>query len=49
MLHNNDNTEQNGTYKSAPSNTITGEHTNQIGAFQAIVVCDTNFAFAQRN
>jgi len=44
MLHNNDNTEPNGTDKSAPSNTITGEHTNQIGALQAIVACDTNVA-----
>jgi len=49
MLHNNDNTEPNGTDKSAPSNTITGEHTNQIGAFQTIVACDTIVAFAQRN
>jgi len=49
MLHNNDNTESNEADKSTPSNTITGEHTNQIGALQAIVACDTNVAFAQRN
>ena len=49
MLHNNDNSEPNGPDKSAPSNTITGEHTNQIGELQSIVACDSNVAFAQRN
>jgi len=35
--------------KSAPTNTITGVHTNQMGALQAIVACDTNVAFTKRN
>jgi len=34
---------------SAPSKTITGEHTNQIDARQAIVAYDTNIAFVNRN
>jgi len=46
MLHNNDNTEPNEADKSAPRNTITGEHTNQIDELQVIVACDTNVAFA---
>jgi len=35
--------------KSAPTNTITGVHTNQMGALQAIVACDTNVAFTKIN
>jgi len=35
--------------KSTPSKTITREHTNPVGALQAIVPCDTNVAFAKRN
>jgi len=35
--------------KSAPSNTITGVRTNQMGALRAIVACDTDVAFAKRN
>jgi len=45
MLHSNDNMK----LKSAPSNTMTGVRTNQMGALRAIVACDTNVAFAERN
>jgi len=33
----------------APSATITVGHTNQIGALQAVVACDTNITLAKRN
>jgi len=39
-------TTPNETIKTAPSKTIMGKHTNQIGAFQAIAACATNVAFA---
>jgi len=37
------------TGKSVPSKTLTGEYTDQIGALQSIVACDTNIACAKRN
>jgi len=42
-------TTPNETDKLAPSRTITGEHTSQIGALQAIAACYTNVAFTMRN
>jgi len=42
-------TTPNETDKLVPSATITVEHTNQIGALQAIVAYNTNIACAKRN